>query len=89
MNASITATGSGAISAVLAMRLPSSFARDSRFRVNECYCAEATWQHALTALVERSDVVLMDLRGFQARDAGCRHELEVLAALFVPSSVSA
>jgi hypothetical protein len=52
---------------------------DGRFRVNECYCHDSTWQDALRALVERSDVVLMDLRGFQAHNAGCRHELEVLA----------
>jgi hypothetical protein len=52
---------------------------DGRFRVNECYCHDTTWQHALQALVQRSDVVLMDLRGFQAHNAGCRHELATLA----------
>ena len=34
---------------------------------------------ALDALVRRSDVVLMDLRGFQAHNAGCLHELAVLS----------
>ena len=34
---------------------------------------------ALAALVQRSDVVLMDLRGFQAHNAGCVHELQTLA----------
>ena len=52
---------------------------DGRFRVNECYCHDTTWQDALAALVGRSDVVLMDLRGFQAHNAGCRHELNVLS----------
>ncbi|KQW35265.1 hypothetical protein [Rhizobacter sp. Root404] len=52
---------------------------DRRYRVNECYCHDSTWQHALRALVHRSDVVLMDLRGFQARNAGCVFELETLA----------
>lgn len=52
---------------------------DGRFRVNECYCHDSTWQQALAALVDRSDVVLMDLRSFQARHQGCRHELGVLA----------
>ena len=52
---------------------------DGRYRVNECYCHDATWQDALRALVSRSDVVLMDLRGFQAHNAGCRFELETLA----------
>ncbi len=52
---------------------------DGRYRVNECYCFDSTWQAALAALVQRADVVLMDLRGFQARNAGCRHELGVLS----------
>ena len=52
---------------------------DGRYRVNECYCYDSTWQQALTALVAQADVVLMDLRGFQARNQGCRHELGVLA----------
>lgn len=52
---------------------------DGRYRVNECYCFDDTWQAALAALVQGADVVLMDLRGFQARNAGCRHELGVLS----------
>jgi hypothetical protein len=52
---------------------------DRRYRVNECYCHDSTWQLALHALVRRSDVVLMDLRGFQARNAGCAFELATLA----------
>jgi hypothetical protein len=52
---------------------------DGRYRVNECYCFDGTWQVALASLVERADVVLMDLRGFQAHNAGCRHELRVLS----------
>jgi len=52
---------------------------DGRYRVNECYCHDTTWQEALRALVQRSDVVLMDLRGFQAHNAGCRYEIGTLA----------
>ena len=52
---------------------------DGRYRVNECYCHDTTWQQALAALEQRSDVVLMDLRGFQAHNAGCIHELRTLA----------
>ena len=51
---------------------------DGRYRVNECYCRDTTWEPALTALVNRCDVVLMDLRGFQAQNHGCRYELSVL-----------
>ena len=52
---------------------------DGRWRVNECYCHDSTWQLALAALVDRADLVLMDLRGFAAHNAGCRFELGVLA----------
>lgn len=52
---------------------------DGRYRVNECYCFDSTWQAALAALVRESDVVLMDLRGFRENNLGCRHELGVLA----------
>jgi hypothetical protein len=52
---------------------------DGRYRVNEVYCHDTTWQHALHALVRRSDVVLMDLRGFGAHNAGCLYELGALA----------
>jgi hypothetical protein len=52
---------------------------EGRYRVNECYCHDTTWQQALAALVRASDVVLMDLRNFVAQNEGCRHELRVLA----------
>jgi len=52
---------------------------EGRYRVNECYCHDTTWQQALDALVRRSDVVLMDLRSFKAHNEGCRHELGVLS----------
>lgn len=52
---------------------------EGRFRVNECYCHDSAWQHALLALAQRADAVLMDLRGLQARNAGCRFELGAIA----------
>lgn len=52
---------------------------DGRWRVNECYCQDSTWQVALAALVDRADLVLMDLRGFAAHNAGCRFELGAIA----------
>ena len=52
---------------------------EGRYRINECYCHDTTWRNALAALVQRSDVVLMDLRGFQSHNAGCLHELATLA----------
>jgi len=53
---------------------------EGRFRVNECYCHDTTWQQALARLVELSDMVLMDLRNFKEKNAGCLHELQVLAS---------
>ena len=52
---------------------------DGRYRINEVYCYDTTWQPALRALVESSDVVLMDLRGFGPENLGSRFELGVLA----------
>lgn len=53
---------------------------EGRFRVNECYCHDTTWQHALAELIHISDVVLMDLRNFVEQNKGCLHELQVLAS---------
>jgi hypothetical protein len=51
---------------------------DGRFRVNEFYCRDDTWQHTLGALLARRDLILMDLRGFCRERAGVRYELERL-----------
>ena len=53
---------------------------DGRFRINEVYCYDNTWRPTLEALLDASDVVLMDLRSFSAGNAGCIFELEQLAA---------
>lgn len=52
---------------------------DGRYRINECYCGDATWQGALQALLAHSNAVLMDLRDFRAENGGCRFELGELA----------
>ena len=49
---------------------------DGRFRVGEFFCHDNTWRPTLTALARRSDVVLMDLRGFSKDNRGCLFELE-------------
>lgn len=51
---------------------------DGHFRVTEFFCQANTWTHALIALLIRSDVVLMDLRGFNKDKSGCLFELEQL-----------
>jgi len=49
---------------------------DGRYRVNEIYCHADTWRPALQALLGATDMVLMDLRSFSPRSAGCIFELE-------------
>jgi hypothetical protein len=49
--------------------------RDGRFRVQEFCCYDSSWQMVLELLLQRSQVVLMDLRGFGPAHRGCLHEL--------------
>jgi hypothetical protein len=51
---------------------------DGRFRVNDFFCHDDTWRMTLERLVEASDVVLMDLRGFAPQNAGCVYEVHEL-----------
>ena len=57
--------------------------RDGWFRVNSFFCRADTWQAVLARLVGDGDVILMDLRSFTARNAGCVHEIRHLVE-FVP-----
>ena len=52
--------------------------RDGRFRVNNVFCHADSWQRVLPQLVRENDVVLMDLRSFSEKNAGCIHELRHL-----------
>ncbi len=51
---------------------------DGRHRVHDFFCHDDAWRMVLTRLVRESDAVLMDLRGFGARNAGCLWEIEEL-----------
>lgn len=51
---------------------------DSRFRVNDFFCHDSTWQMVLSGLVNSSQVVLMDLRGFSQKNDGCVFEINEL-----------
>ncbi len=51
---------------------------DGRFRVNEMFCANSTWQPVVLALIERAGVVLLDLREYTQQRAGTRFELAEL-----------
>ncbi|MES9853200.1 MAG: hypothetical protein ABW170_15400 [Candidatus Thiodiazotropha sp. L084R] len=51
---------------------------DGRYRVNEFFCRNDTWQMCMSRLASESDVVLMDLRSFSQQNQGCLWELEQL-----------
>jgi len=51
---------------------------DGRYRVNEFFCRQDTWQMTMRRLAADSDVVLMDLRSFSPRNQGCLWELQQL-----------
>jgi len=61
-------------------RMDESRDPDGRFRITEFFCHEDTWSDTLSALLGRSDAILMDLRGFSERNSGCIFELHQLAA---------
>jgi len=58
-------------------RLPHRAALDGRFPLNELYCDPAVWQAAVTALADRADVVVMDLRGMRSGNRGALFELKM------------
>ena len=51
---------------------------DGRYRVNELCCRADTWRGAVVSLMDRADTVLMDLRDFSKKRAGCAFELQQL-----------
>lgn len=53
---------------------------DGRFRVTSYFCHDDTWQMVLGELVQKSDAVMMDLRGFTPVNRGCVYEIEELLA---------
>ena len=55
--------------------------RDGRYRINELMCHDDTWRPAVEAMISGVDVILLDLRGFGAQNAGVVEELERLVAL--------
>jgi hypothetical protein len=54
---------------------------DGRYRVNELMCGDDAWRDAVGRLMEKSDLVVMDLRGFSAKHQGCIIELQSLIDL--------
>ncbi len=52
---------------------------DLRFPMNSMQCTDATWKQCLFQLLDRCDVVLMDLSGFTPQNRGCVFEIRQLA----------
>ena len=61
---------------------------DGRFRVNEFFCHDDTWQLTLSRLALESDAVLMDLRRFSPERKGCIYELHQLLSLMPLSRIT-
>lgn len=55
--------------------LRSELEGDARYPINSIYCYATAWRHAVERLAPKSDVVLMDLRGFTSKNQGCIFEL--------------
>jgi hypothetical protein len=51
---------------------------DGRYRVDDFFCHDDTWQMVLKRLSRESDAVLMDLRGFKPENQGCVFEINEL-----------
>lgn len=52
---------------------------DRRYRINELFCFANVWQAGVQVLLPRSDVVLLDLRGFTRLRNGTAYEIGLLA----------
>jgi hypothetical protein len=57
---------------------------DGRYRITDFICRDHAWRTVFGRLAAASDVVLMDLRGFSAVNAGCTYEVGELLNV-VPS----
>ncbi|MBL8413693.1 MAG: hypothetical protein JNM42_04575 [Propionivibrio sp.] len=58
--------------------LGSGLEGDLHYPVNDLYCYADAWPHAVSRLAPESDLVLMDLRGFNRGRLGCTFELHML-----------
>lgn len=60
---------------------------DGRYRIHDFFCYENTWRMTVSALSLRTDVALMDLRGFTEANRGCVFEIEQLLAAVDPRRI--
>lgn len=84
----LAAAFTGGARSLFADSLPQVMAHLRRFRfspnlfgiysINSIQCSDAAWRDALDALVDTTDLVLMDLTSFGEKNQGCAYELGVL-----------
>lgn len=61
--------------------LDTTMDREGRFRIDEVFCFDSSWKTMVERLMNASDAILLDLRGFDAQRGGTTHEVVRLAAL--------
>jgi hypothetical protein len=52
---------------------------DGRYRVNDFYCFDDIWKEAVQMLLDSSDAIVLDLRGFTKARQGTAYEIGLLA----------
>jgi hypothetical protein len=60
---------------------------EGRFRIDEVFCFDSSWKTMVERLMNASDAILLDLRGFDANRGGTTHEVVRLASLGLLSRV--
>jgi hypothetical protein len=53
---------------------------DGRYRVNEFYCFDDIWKEAVQMLLDSSDAIVLDLRGFTKARQGTAYEIGLIAS---------
>jgi hypothetical protein len=51
---------------------------DGRFRVNDLFCTDNSWQSAVLQMIDHAGVILLDLRQYSEQRKGTRYELTAL-----------
>ena len=52
---------------------------DGRYRINEFFCLDNTWEFVARGLIKQSDAIVLDLRGFEITRVGTAKEIDFLA----------
>lgn len=52
---------------------------DGRYRINEFFCLDDTWESVARGLIKQSDVIVLDLRDFELTRVGTAKEIDFLS----------